>query len=212
MNYAGLLIVSAVVGQGSLRVITNVAFADFVPTVPVISNVYSPGLQFTISIEQNWQLPVIGLNTPCEAPSEIAQRSVRSPAFTEHEQINLQTGGSTTYGVRVNYNFGACAVQQQSTGFVCYLDNTDSGSGQGSRNSISALETSLLTARYQANEAYTVQGLTPNKSKSSEQTLCSLLVQSQPMGLANGFTNTSIELSIEAVMKVESQTRSPHRL
>ena len=44
INRTGLVIVSYVVGQGSPRVITNVAEADFEPTVPVISNVYAPGL------------------------------------------------------------------------------------------------------------------------------------------------------------------------
>ena len=34
------MIFSVVIGQGSIKVITKVAEADFVPTVPLISKVY----------------------------------------------------------------------------------------------------------------------------------------------------------------------------
>ena len=45
------MIFRAVFGHGSTRFITNVEVADFVPTVPVISKVYSPGLKLAISVE-----------------------------------------------------------------------------------------------------------------------------------------------------------------
>ena len=44
VNGSGSMMVSVVVGHGSTKVMTKVAVADIVPTVPVISNVYWPGL------------------------------------------------------------------------------------------------------------------------------------------------------------------------